>query len=132
MALADLHRSLADDALTELVVFGGDMDHGEFPDDDLRRPALLALAGGPPRRTSVEGAGFEIVHVETDAGKQASVEQFRATAATGTHAARLRERAACACCSCGLNPSLYSADGGVGLRPTGQPLLAGRASVPGW
>ena len=76
MALADLHRSLADDALTELVVFGGDMDHGEFPGDTFagRRfslwPAeLLAHA--------VEGAGFAIVHFDDRRRQRASVEQFR-------------------------------------------------------
>ena len=35
----------------------------------------------------------------------------------------------CGCCCVGLNPSVYSADAGHGLRPSGQPGLAGAAGI---
>jgi TDG/mug DNA glycosylase family protein len=118
LALADLHRSLADDALVELAVFGGDMDHGQLPDDDFagRR---FSLWPAELLRHVVEGAGFEILRFDTEPGKRAGQETFRV---------RLRRvrtlpdyvNADMRLLLVGLNPSLYSADRGMGFARPGN------------
>ncbi len=125
LALADLHRSLSDDALVELVVFGGDLDHEEFPDDPFggRRFSLWPTE---LLRTVVEGAGFDMVGFETEAGKRAAEQSFR------LRLRRLRTLPDYVgpdmrVLLVGLNPSVYSADRGMGFRAPGQPLLARRA-----
>lgn len=111
LALADLQRSVRVGGLVELVAFGGDLEHGPLPDDDFvgRR-----FSSWPEDllRAVVEGAGFEIVSVDT------------------THGIRVRARrsrtlpdfvaADMAMLCVGLNPSIYSADRGVGFARPGN------------
>jgi TDG/mug DNA glycosylase family protein len=129
-ALADLHRALALDAPVELVVFGGDQEHGPLPGDDFpgRRfslwpPALL--------RDVVEGAGFavdELIEDVNAAGDVAlTVRARRARTLADTVGPDLRVL------MCGLNPSVYAADAGVGFARPGNRfwpavLAAGLAS----
>jgi TDG/mug DNA glycosylase family protein len=116
LALADLHRALTVGALVELVVFGGDQEHDQFPTDDF-----------PGRRFSlwqtqhlvdvVIGAGFDLVSLARRRAKDS--EELRV---------RLRRRRTLPdyvgpdmrVLIVGLNPSLYSADAGVGFARPGN------------
>jgi TDG/mug DNA glycosylase family protein len=115
-ALADLHRVLVVDAPVELYLFGGDQEHGPFPDDDL-----------PGRRFSlwptdlltdvVVGAGFtvdELVDRTDDRSVRLTIRARRARTLADTVGPGMR------LLMCGLNPSLYAADAGVGFARPGN------------
>lgn len=118
LALADLHRSLRVDALVELVMFGGDLEHGELPGD---RFAGRRFSLWPTEllRTVVEGAGFELVDLIEVAGERTGETTLRV---------RMRRRrtlpdyvaADMRLLLVGLNPSVYSADRGVGFARPGN------------
>lgn len=111
LALADLHRSVHVGGLVELVFFGGDLEHGPLPDDDFsgRRFSLWpeALAQGV-----VEGAGFEIE--STDVTRNFRIRARRVRTLPDYVAADM------AMLCVGLNPSIYSADRGVGFARPGN------------
>ncbi|MDZ7733069.1 MAG: mismatch-specific DNA-glycosylase [Acidimicrobiia bacterium] len=116
-ALADLHHSTRVGGLVEIVLFGGDDDHVELTRDDFpgrrfsRWPDRLAT-------DVLVGAGFS---VESVAGT---------TSGDGLGQLRIRARrrrsiadtvgAGMVLLVCGLNPSLYAADRGVGYARPGN------------
>ena len=117
MALADLHRSLAVGAALDLVVFetgqglwvsgdGDDLPGRRFW--DWPRDRLLDV---------VHGAGFDDLSLET-ADRQDVVE----LRVTGVRARTLPDVVGpgMRLLLCGLNPSLYAADAGVGFARPGN------------
>jgi TDG/mug DNA glycosylase family protein len=116
MALWDLHRALPVDAPLDLLVFAGDVEHGPFDGDDFPGrwfsawPIDLLLA-------VVEGAGFTVERWHRRGhgdGAQLAVRATRARTLADTVAADL------ALLVVGLNPSVYSADVGVGFARPGN------------
>ncbi len=115
-ALADLHRSLAVGAPVELHLLGGDADHVELPDDDFPGRRYSRWPADMLRRV-VAGAGFGAIRVD---------EYER----SGLTAIRVRARrdltlpdyvgADLRLLLCGLNPSVYSAEAGVGFARPGN------------
>ena len=116
MALAELHRVLADDAPAELVMFGGDLDleptdgdsfgarkYSHWPEADLKRVIV--------------GAGFAIdawtTHDDT-AWPHYEMSLRRAHTLPDTVGPDMDVLV------CGLNPSVYSADVGVGFGRPGN------------
>jgi TDG/mug DNA glycosylase family protein len=117
-ALADLHRSLELDALVELVVFGGDQEHDEFADDDFpgRRFSLWPL---DHLVDVASGAGFEATTIERRPGRARGSEELR------LRLRRLRTLpdyvdGDLRVLVVGLNPSVYSADAGIGFARPGN------------
>lgn len=114
LALAELHRALVPDALAELVVFEGDLEHGELPDDDLggRR---FSLWPAPRLHDVVEGAGFALdapVRRERRADLRLRLRRLRTlpdVVGPDMHLLLV-----------GLNPSLFAADAGVGFARPGN------------
>ena len=117
MALAELHGALCVDAPVEIAVFGGDQEHGAVDDDDLGGRAF-SLWDPPHLRDVFVGGGFELDDVaerRNDKGHEIVVRARRARTLADTVAPRLRMLV------CGLNPSVYAADAGVGYaRPTNR------------
>jgi len=124
-ALAELHRATAPDARVSLALFGGDMEHGEFPRDDFagRR---FSLWPDDLLDEVVTGAGFQI---------ESSTRRRKGD----TIDLRLRLRRLrtlpdyvgpdMRLLLVGLNPSLYAADRGVGFaRPGNRFWPAARAA----
>ena len=116
MALAELHRVMEVDAPGELVLFGGDQDLTEMTGGDFagRR---FALWPDDHLRDVVVGAGFEIVrwtHEKTDQWPALSfgIRRLRSLPDFVGPGMRLLV--------CGLNPSLHSADLGVGFGRAGN------------
>jgi TDG/mug DNA glycosylase family protein len=111
LALADLHRSVRVGGLVELVFFGGDLEHGPLPDDDFagRRFSLWpeALVRGV-----VEGAGFEIESLNLTRNYRIRARRVRTLPDFVT--------ANMTMLCVGLNPSVYSADRGVGFARPGN------------
>ena len=107
LALADLHRALRADAAVELHLFEGDTEWEERPDDDF-----------PGRRFSrwpedwltdvLVGAGFEIEDLERR-------KRVLLVAARRLHTLPDTVAAGMRLLVCGLNPSLYAAERGVGF-----------------
>lgn len=116
LALHDLHRALAVGAALELVVFEGDLDHGTFPDDDFPGRSFSAW----PRDllgAVITGAGFTIdCHEVVPRGGVGHhvVQATRARTLADTVGPGMRLLV------CGLNPSLYAADAGVGFARPGN------------
>jgi TDG/mug DNA glycosylase family protein len=115
LALADLHRALAVGAPVELELFAGDDEHVTFADDDFpgRRfsrwpPALLAHV--------VVGAGFAVEHLgpSPERDDHLVVRAVRARTLADTVGPGMRLLV------CGLNPSAYAADAGVGFARPGN------------
>jgi TDG/mug DNA glycosylase family protein len=118
LALADLHRSLRVDALVELIVFGGDVEHDELPGD--RFPGRrFSLWPAELLRAVVEGSGFDLLQLTEVAGKRIGETTLRV---------RMRRRRTLPdyvagemrLLLVGLNPSLYAADRGVGFARPGN------------
>lgn len=117
LALADLHRVLSTDAPSELVVFGGDMELDEFEDDEFagRRFSLWDQA---QLLDVVTGAGFETTSFTREEGKNGSTQlrlrlrRVRTLPDFVTPGMRVL--------MVGLNPSIYSADAGVGFARPGN------------
>ena len=107
LALADLHRALIPEAAVELHLFAGDTEWDESADDDF-----------PGRRFSrwpeswlrdvLAGAGFAVESIE-QRRKVLLVAARRLHTLPDTVAPGMRLLV------CGLNPSLYAADVGVGF-----------------
>jgi TDG/mug DNA glycosylase family protein len=117
MALADLHRVLEIGAPVELEVFGGDEEFGAFPDDDFAG-RHFSLWPEQRLRDVVEGAGFAVDRWEQAIGARDRV-TFHVRA---TRARMLADHVApqMRLLLCGLNPSLYAADAGVGFARPGN------------
>jgi TDG/mug DNA glycosylase family protein len=133
LALRDLHRALAVGAPVHVTLFAGDQEHGEWPDDDFpgRR---FSLWPRPLLDDVLVGAGFLVDELHTRAtGTGAGVHLIGATRArtlADTVAPGLRVLV------CGLNPSVYAADAGVGFARPGNrfwpaAVAAGLVSRPG-
>ena len=130
LVLAELHRVLAVDAPVELGMFGGDQDltavaAGDFPG---RR---FALWGDAHLHDVAIGAGFSVdAHEHTETAHwpflHTSLTRLRSLPDTVGPGMRMLV--------CGLNPSLHSADLGVGFGRAGNrfwpaALAAGIVSV---
>jgi TDG/mug DNA glycosylase family protein len=117
LALADLHRSTAVDALAELVVFEGDMELGSFVDDDFpgRR---FSLWPEDRFREVVVGAGFAVESLEAvpsrGDGNRLRVRARRLRTLPDYVGAGMRMLVV------GLNPSVYAADAGMGFARPGN------------
>jgi TDG/mug DNA glycosylase family protein len=118
LALADLHRSSSPNATIELILFGGDMEHGPFVGDDFA--GRLFSQWRPDHLIDViEGAGFMVEHFDADHGKRVGHDQYR------IRLRRLRTLPDYVgpdmrVLLVGLNPSLYSADAGMGFARPGN------------
>ena len=117
-------------ALVELVLFGGDMEHGEFDDDD--------FAGRRFSQWDRDRSG------RRDRGRRLRDRAFRVGRSgwSSLQSAAVRERtlpdyvgADMRMLLVGLNPSIYSADAGVGFARPGNRFwpaaIGGRAWSPG-
>jgi double-stranded uracil-DNA glycosylase len=131
MALADLHRSTAAGAPIHLRLFGGDKEHGPYPGDDFPGRAFSAW-DARHLADVVHGAGFLLVEMEVDRNERGEtsivVEAVRARTLPDVVAPAMRLLV------CGLNPSIYSADLGIGYARPGNrfwpaALAAGIVSV---
>jgi len=117
LALADLHRSLRVGAPLHVHVFGGDLEHGTLPDDDFAGRRFSSW----PREQLLDvlaGAGFDVEAVDDRIGG-AGDEQFVIAA---TRAGTLPDTVGpgMRVLVCGLNPSVYSADIGIGFGRGGN------------
>jgi TDG/mug DNA glycosylase family protein len=118
LALADLHRALAPGAPVHLTFFGGEVEgHGVFADDDL--PGRYFSTWRRDRLGDVAvGAGFDLdalVERRNEAGDVAfDVVARRGRTLPDTVGTGMRLLV------CGLNPSLYAADAGVGYARPGN------------
>lgn len=117
LALADLHRTLAVGAPFELLVFEGDVelapnDNDEFPGREFSKWPEERLVD------VVTGAGFTVEAVHGGSGT-ARRSGFRVTA---TRARTLPDTVgpSMRLLVCGLNPSVYSADTGIGFARPGN------------
>jgi TDG/mug DNA glycosylase family protein len=117
MALAGLHRVLAVDGVLDLTVFEGDGADRSGPDDDLPgrrftwwRPDAVA--------DLLVGAGFTVDEVAAVPGTG----EHRPLVARATRARTLPDTVGTGMrlLVCGLNPSLYAADAGVGFARPGN------------
>lgn len=117
IALADLHRATAVGAPVELLVFAGDEELAPLSDDDFpgRR-----FSKWPEARLAdvVTGAGFVIDRIEST-DPATSMGHLRVIATRGrtlpdTVGPGMRLLV------CGLNPSLYAADRGIGFARPGN------------
>ncbi len=113
-ALADLHRSLRVDAEVDLVVFGDEPAEAIRFDDDDFPGRLFSTWDRRSLTDTIVGAGFEITDWRHRRPQGAAVSSLRI---------RLRRLATLPdtvgadlhLLLCGLNPSLHSADAGVGF-----------------
>ncbi|HSL57918.1 MAG TPA: uracil-DNA glycosylase family protein, partial [Acidimicrobiales bacterium] len=116
LALADLHRSLAVGAPARLLVFAGDDEHAAFAGDDFPGRRFSHWPIDLLRHVLV-GAGFDVESLVAGAGGRddhIAVELTRARTLPDTVGPGTRLLV------CGLNPSLYAADHGVGFARPGN------------
>ncbi len=117
LALADLHRALAVGGPVDLTLFGGDTDHETYADDPFagRR---FSLWPEPMLRDVLVGAGFAVEDLTADPRPDGVahllVRLRREPTLPDTVGAGMRLLV------CGLNPSVYSADVGVGFARPGN------------
>lgn len=107
LALADLHRALSPGAAVELHLFEGDTEWDENPGDDLpgRRFSRWPV---PWLRDVLVGAGFDVESIEQrDRALLVAARRLQTLADTVAPGMRM--------IVCGLNPSIYAADVGVGF-----------------
>ena len=107
LALADLHRALVPDAAAEFHLFEGDAEWDERSDDDFpgRR---FSRWPEPWLRDVLAGAGFATEDIENRKNVLlVAARRLRTLADTVAPGMRLLV--------CGLNPSIYAADVGVGF-----------------
>jgi TDG/mug DNA glycosylase family protein len=117
MALADLQRSTAVGAPVELVLFPGDLEHGPFEGDSFAG-RHFSLWPEARLRDVILGAGFTIERFDEVAANR-YVDRFhirvsRAPTLADTVGPGMRLLV------CGLNPSVYSADAGLGFARPGN------------
>ena len=106
MALADLHRSMRVGAPLDIQVLAGDYEGTDLPSDDVG--GRFFSSWQPESLVDVlVGAGFDAAHVEVERD---------VVRARGTRARTLADTvgAGMTLLVCGLNPSVYAADRGVG------------------
>ena len=112
MALADLHRSLEVESPFEVQVLEGAYEGDAYPPDDIGGRSFGAWSERSLRDVLV-GAGFTVQATEVEGDVvRASATRARSLADTVGSGMRLLV--------CGLNPSLYSADRGVGYARPGN------------
>jgi TDG/mug DNA glycosylase family protein len=114
MALWDLHRVLTVGAPFELQVLEGEYEGDDLPGDDV---GGRVFAGWPPDRLvdQVAGAGFAVEEGSLAvSGDEVRLRAVRARTLADTVADGMR------LLICGVNPSLYSADAGVGYARPGN------------
>lgn len=136
LALGELHRVLPVDGVVDVTVFDGGRDpgHAEVTGDDDDIPGRLFTLWGPRSLAHLlTGAGFlvdEVTVADADGRLRRVVARARrARTLSDTVGPGMRLLA------CGLNPSLYAADAGVGFARPGNrfwpaALLAGVATTP--
>ena len=111
MALADLHAALALDAPLDLTAVHGDYEGDALPGDDFPGRFFSCWTEQPLTDVLV-GAGFEVEVVGREGPNVAAkARRIRTLADTVGPGMRLLV--------CGLNPSLYAADAGVGFARPG-------------
>ena len=119
LALADLHRSLEVGAPVALTVFAGS---GSFTtgDDDPFAGRYFALWDGDHLGELLAGAGFEDAVVQTDAVSEGG--HLRPLRGTARRARTLPDTVGpgMRLLVCGLNPSIFAADAGVGYARPGN------------
>jgi len=127
MALAHLHWALAAGAPLELTAVAGDYEGTALPGDDF--PGRYFASWQPDRLADVvRGAGFDVERAESigDGGDVVLVRATRARSLPDTVGPGMRLLV------CGLNPSVYAADRGVGYARPGNrfwPALAAAGLV---
>ena len=127
LALAELHWALEVGAPLDLTTVHGDYEGTGFPDDDFPG-RYFASWREDELGDVVTGAGFTVERVGRS-GPNARVEARRARSLPDTVGANMRLLV------CGLNPSLFAADAGVGFaRPNNRfwsaAIVAGLVSRP--
>jgi TDG/mug DNA glycosylase family protein len=128
LALAGLHRALVVGGVLDLTVFTGDGHETSDRDDDF--PGRLFAWWQPDDlRHVLVGAGFDVETVEVGSGSPSdgharlAVRARRARTLPDTVGPGMR------LLMCGLNPSIYAADAGVGFaRPGNRFWPAARAA----
>jgi TDG/mug DNA glycosylase family protein len=112
LALADLHRVLQVDAPVDIQVLAGTYEGNALPDDDIGG-RFFASWQPEALHDIVTGAGFEVstLHVEGDLVRIVAVRARTLADIVAPGMALLMV---------GLNPSLYSADAGVGYARPGN------------
>ena len=112
MALADLHRSLRVGAALDVQVLAGDYEGSALPSDDVGGRFFSAC---PPGSLAdlLTGAGFDVEHVEVE-GDVVRARATRARTLADTVGPGM------VLLVCGLNPSEYAADQGVGYARPGN------------
>ena len=112
LALADLHRVLAVGAALDIQVLSGHYEGRALPDDDIGGRFFAAWESGPLADV-LGGAGFDVTDLEVDQEVvRARATRARTLADIVGPGMRLL--------TVGLNPSLYSADRGVGYARPGN------------
>jgi TDG/mug DNA glycosylase family protein len=117
LALADLHGALAVGAPLDLQVVHGDHDGPDLPGDDIGG-RWFSTWTAPDLAHVVTGAGFAVESVDVvDESTRHAVTRVR-----GTRARTLADTVGpgMRLLVCGLNPSVYSADRGVGYARPGN------------
>lgn len=119
LALADLHRSMAVGAPLDIQVLAGDHSGGRLAADDLGGRYFCSVPAGR-LHDLLTGAGFEDVAVEEDA--PIGTDGHRNVRATARRARSLADTVGphMRLVVCGLNPSEYAADAGVGFARPGN------------
>jgi TDG/mug DNA glycosylase family protein len=116
MALWDAHRSMQVGAPLEAVLFGGDAEHAPF-EEDAFAGRWFSLWPIDLLEHVLHGAGFENVSIEVrgrDRAQDLVVRATRARTLADTVGPRMRLLVV------GVNPSLHSADAGVGYFTNGN------------
>ena len=115
MALGELHRATAVGALVELICIRGDQEWGTLEGDDF--PGRWFSMWEPDHLSDVvAGAGFEVISVKA----ADDTERRHGHSLITLRARRIRSLADTVGTDmrlliCGLNPSLYAADRGIGF-----------------
>jgi TDG/mug DNA glycosylase family protein len=113
MALADLHRVLRVGAPLDITMVAGEYEGTALPGDDF--PGRYFASWTSERlATVVRGAGFDVTDAGISDRDQAHVVARRARTLADTVGPDMRVLI------CGLNPSIYSADAGVGYARPGN------------
>ncbi len=111
-ALMELHRTLAVDAPAAFTFRWG-TNEGAIPDDDFAGRFFAEWQAEPLRDVFV-GAGFSVSEVTHDGGDWLTVRASRAQTLPDFVDADMRLLV------CGLNPSVYAADAGIGFARPGN------------
>jgi TDG/mug DNA glycosylase family protein len=116
LALAGIHRALALGGTLEATLFSGDGGADKRSEDPDFPGRWFAWWPKGPLRDVLEGAGFTIDDIRTPDGApdQVVARAVRARTLPDTVGPRMR------ILMCGLNPSLYAADAGVGFARPGN------------